>query len=174
MKVLLKEDVEKLGYAGEVHTVADGYGRNYLIPRGYAVKATDQAMNQAKIWREKASARRAQLKARHEELSQRISAVTLTFVAKAGETGKLYGSVTTNHIVDKLNEKLGTSLSHQLVEGEPLRQLGTHPVTVRLSGDYQPQVTVVIQSEEEAAAAAAPAPVAEAPAAPEMTEDFAE
>lgn len=172
MKVLLREDVEKLGYAGEVHTVADGYGRNYLIPRGYAVKATDQAMNQAKIWREKAAARRAQLKARHEELSQRISAVTLNFVAKAGETGKLYGSVTTNHIVDKLNETLGTSLGHQLVEGEPLRQLGTHHVTVRLSGEYQPQVTVVIQSEDQAAAAAMPAPVTEAPA--EMIEDAAE
>ncbi|MBK9052577.1 MAG: 50S ribosomal protein L9 [Chloroflexi bacterium] len=155
MKVLLKEDVEKLGYAGEVHAVADGYGRNFLIPRGLAVKATDQAMNQAKNWRDRASARRAQIKAQHDELSRRISETTVHFVAKAGETGKLYGSVTMNDVVEKLNAKLGTTLDRRLVEGDPIRQLGTHHIVVRLSGDYQPQMTVVIQSTEEAAAAAA-------------------
>lgn len=161
MKVLLREDVEKLGYAGEVHTVADGYGRNFLIPRGFAVKATDQAMNQAKIWREKAAARRAQLKAQHDDLSKRIAAVTLKFVAKAGDKGKLYGSITMNDVTEKLNAVLGTSLDRRLAEGDPLRQLGTHHITVRLSGDYQPQITVIIQSEEEAAAAAQPAPTPE-------------
>ena len=161
MKVLLKEDVEKLGYAGEVHAVADGFGRNFLIPRGLAVKATDQAMNQAKIWREKAAARRAQLKAQHEELGRRIGAVTLNFVAKAGESGKLYGSVTMNDVTEKLNHVLGTTLDRRLVEGDPLRQLGTHHVTVRLSGEHHPQVTVIIQSEEQVAAAATPAPVVE-------------
>lgn len=162
MKVLLKEDVEKLGYAGEVHAVADGYGRNFLIPRGLAVKATDQAMNQAKIWREKAAARRAQLKAQHEDLARRISAVSLNFVAKAGETGKLYGSVTMNDVTEKLNSVLGTSLDRRLFEGDPLRQLGTHHITVRLSGEHHPQVKVVIQSEEQALAATAPIPDVEA------------
>lgn len=174
MKVLLKEDVEKLGYAGEVHAVADGYGRNFLIPRGLAVKATDQAMNQAKSWSNRAAARRAQLKAQYEDLSQRITGTTVTFVAKAGETGKLYGSVTMNDVVEKLNAQLGTTLDRRLVEGDPLRQLGTHPITVRLSGDYQPQLTVVIQSEAEVAAAAEAAAAAVAYVEPPALEEIIE
>ena len=96
MKVLLKEDVDNLGLAGEVHEVAPGYGRNYLIPQGFAVKATSGAMSQADVWRKKAEARRAQIRAEHEALAAQIEAVTLMFTARAGETGKLYGSITTS------------------------------------------------------------------------------
>ena len=149
MKVLLKEDVENLGYAGEVYDVANGYGRNYLIPNGLAVKASPSVMKQAEIWRKRADARRAELRAEYEALSAQIKAVRLTFTAKAGETGKLYGSITTSQIADALNEELGTELDRRKVGVEPLRQLGDHPVVVRLSADFHPEFTVAIVSEDQ-------------------------
>jgi large subunit ribosomal protein L9 len=148
MKVLLKEDVDNIGYAGEVHKVADGYGRNYLIPKGLAVLATGSVMKQADVWRKKAEARREELRAEYEMLSQKINETTLTYSARAGETGKLYGSITTSQITDDLNEVLGTEIDRHKVGVEPLRQLGKHQVVVRLSGDFQPHVTVLIEPEE--------------------------
>lgn len=147
MKVLLKEDVSNLGYAGEVHDVADGYGRNYLIPQGLAVKATPNVVNQARVWRQRAEARREQLRSEYEALTARINDTILTFTARAGETGKLYGSVTTTQVADELNETLGTDIDRRNVGTEPLRELGEHKVVVRLSGDFQPEVTVVVKRE---------------------------
>lgn len=149
MKVLLKEDVDNLGYAGEVMTVADGYGRNYLIPRGMAVKASPSVLRAAKKWRERAAMRMKEVQEQHEALSERLVETKLTFIARAGESGKLYGSVTTADVVDKLNEELGTEIERRQIVGDPLRQLGEHQVTVRLSRDYQPQITVVIEQFEE-------------------------
>jgi large subunit ribosomal protein L9 len=148
MKVLLKEDVENLGLAGEVCEVANGYGRNYLIPQGYAVKATPGVMNQAEIWRKKAETRRAELHAEYEALAARVEEVTLTYEARAGSTGKLYGSITTAQIADDLNEALGTELDRRKIGIEPLRSLGEHKIVVRLSAEFQPNITVVINSEE--------------------------
>jgi large subunit ribosomal protein L9 len=88
-----------------------------------------------------------ELRKEHEALAERISDVKLVFHARAGETGKLYGSVTTNDVVDALNKALGTTVDRRSIVGEPLRQLGEHQVTVRLSRDYQPQVMVYIHPE---------------------------
>ena len=157
MKVLLKEDVETLGYAGEVHAVAAGYGRNFLIPKGLAVQATPSTLKQAEIWRRKAETRRAEIRAEYEILSARIAEVTLTFQARASESGRLYGSVTMNQIADALNEKLGTEIDRRKIAGDPLRQLGTHKIPVRLRGDFHPEVTVIIAPEgREAEAESAP------------------
>ncbi len=148
MEVLLKQDVHNIGLAGEVHSVADGYGRNYLLPQGLAVVASPGMMKQAEVWRKKAEARRAELRAEYEELSAKIEGVRLVFTARAGETGKLYGSITTTQIADDLNEQLGTDIDRRKVGIEPLRQLGEHKVVVRLSGEFQPELTVVIENEE--------------------------
>lgn len=148
MKVLLREDIDNLGFAGEVHEVSPGYGRNFLIPQGLAVLATPGRMKQAEVWRKKAEARRAQIRAEYQELSEKISGVTLTFRARASESGKLFGSVTTTQIADALNEELGTEIDRRDVGVEPLRRLGSHQVVVRLSGDFQPELTVIIEPEE--------------------------
>jgi large subunit ribosomal protein L9 len=178
MKVLLKKDVYNLGFAGEVHDVAPGYGRNYLIPQGMAVKATPGTMQQAEIWRQQAEVRRAELKAEYETLSTRIAETTLTFVAKAGETGKLYGSITTAQVTESLNELLGTNIDHRKVGTGTLRELGEHKVIVRLSADFQPEVTVVIESdeetEEEVSEMAVEALEADSEEETEETEDVAE
>ncbi|MGH2536984.1 MAG: 50S ribosomal protein L9 [Candidatus Promineifilaceae bacterium] len=145
MKVLLKKDVDNLGYAGEVMTVADGYGRNYLLPRGMAVKATPNVLKEAAGWRDKAAVRMDQIRNEHDALAGRISAVQLSFTARAGDTGKLYGSITSQDIADGLNVELGTAIDRHIIIGAPLRQLGPHQVIVRLSRDYQPQVTVLVE-----------------------------
>ena len=147
MKVLLKQDVDNLGLAGEVHKVAPGFGRNYLIPKDMAVIATPKTLKQADAWRKKAENRREELKAEYAALAAKIADVTLTFTARAGENGRLYGSVTTSQITDELNAVLGTEIDRRKVGEEALRQLGTHEVVVRLSGDFQPNVTVVVEPE---------------------------
>ena len=147
MKVLLKEDVDNLGYAGEVHTVADGYGRNYLLPKGLAVKASADVMKQAEAWRKRAESRRAEMRAEYEVLAERISAVELSFTARAGDNGRLYGSITTHQIADQLNEVLGTEIDRRKVGTEPLRQVGEHMIPVRLSGDFHPEFLVHVLEE---------------------------
>jgi large subunit ribosomal protein L9 len=155
MKVLLKEDVDNLGYAGEVHKVAPGFARNFLIPQGMAIKADPGAMKQAEVWRKRAETRRAEIKAEFEALSAKIQEVKLTFKARAGETGKLFGSITTAQMADDLNDALGTDIDRRKVGIEPLRQLGEHAVVVRLSSEFQPEFTVIIENEDVTAAAAA-------------------
>lgn len=171
MKVLLKQDVENIGMAGEVHKVSNGYGRNFLLPQGLAVIASPGMMKQADVWRRKAEARREELRQEFQALATRIENVRLTFTARAGETGKLYGSITTTQIADDLNEALGTDIDRRKVGVEPLRQLGEHKVVVRLSGDFQPELTVVIENE-----AGETAPAVEIPQYEEVvvveTDDF--
>lgn len=171
MKVLLKEDVDNLGYAGEVHTVADGFGRNFLLPKGLAVRATPDVMRQAEAWRKRAETHRAEQRAEYDVLSERIRAVELTFTARAGDNGKLYGSITTHQIADKLNEKLGTEIDRRKVGTEPLRQVGEHHIPVRLSGDHHPEFRVIVLQEgAPVAAAATPVPAVVAEAATDVAE----
>ncbi len=147
MKVLLKEDVDNLGYAGEVHTVANGYGRNFLLPKGMAVKANPSALKQAEAWRKRADTHRAELRAEYDVLSDKIRAVVMTFTARAGDNGKLFGSITTQQIADKLNEELGTEIDRRKVGTETLRQVGEHMVPVRLSADHHPEFRVIVLQE---------------------------
>lgn len=148
MKVLLKDDVDNLGYAGEVHDVANGYGRNFLIPRGLAVKATPGVLKQARAWREKAEARRAERRAQYEELTEKINSMHLIFRAKAGESGRLYGSVTMMDVADRLNEELGTEIDRRIFDSDPLRELGEHRVPIHLDRDFHPQLQVFVHPEE--------------------------
>jgi large subunit ribosomal protein L9 len=101
MKVLLKHDVPKLGKAGQVKNVADGYARNYLIPHGVAVLATPGAMKQADALAKAEQLRQAQLAADASALAEVLRRTTLTFTARAGEGGKLYGSITSQQIADE-------------------------------------------------------------------------
>lgn len=149
MKVLLTKDVEHVGYAGEVHKVSPGYGRNFLLPRGMAVLATDSALKQAQKWREQAAARREQLRKEYSALAERLNKVTIQFTAKAGDSGKLYGSVTTGDIAEKLNAQLGLEIDRRKIEANPIRQTGSHTVNVRLDKEFQAQIQVVVVAEGE-------------------------
>jgi len=150
MDILLLQDVEGVGKAGEVHAVAGGYARHYLIPRGLAVVATEGALKEAEGWR-KAQARRGEReRARFEDLAARMEKITLRFKAKVGEKEKLYGSITSGDIAEALGRELGEAIDKRKVDLlEPIRGLGTYEVAVRLIGDLSPEVTVVVEEGSE-------------------------
>jgi large subunit ribosomal protein L9 len=164
MKVLLTQDVYNLGHAGEVKTVADGYGRNFLLPRNMAVLATPAALKRAERIKLAATEKRAREQADVDALAQVIGGNTLTFTVRAGEKGKLFGSITASHIADQITKKLGSEFDKRKVAlREPIREVGTYTVPIRLSADVAPNVTVVVQPEG-VVQAEQPAPVAEPPA----------
>ncbi|NPA31981.1 MAG: 50S ribosomal protein L9, partial [Chloroflexi bacterium] len=151
MKVLLIKDVYKLGRAGEVKEVANGYGRNYLIPQGLAVPATPQALRMAEKIRQRAEKERQEAAQQLQTLAERLQGVVLYFPMRASETGKLYGSVTTRMIADALQEELQLEepISHRQIDSEPIRQLGTYSVRVRLTVDLLPEIRVVVYRQGE-------------------------
>ncbi len=150
MKVLLLQDVYKLGRAGDVKRVASGYGRNFLIPQGLAVLATPEALKRAKHIREKADVQRELVNKEMDAVAKRLAGVVLTFPARASETGKLYGSVTTQMIAEAVRGKTGVEVSRRQVDAQPLRMLGEHTIPIRLTVDLIPEITAIVYREGEA------------------------
>jgi large subunit ribosomal protein L9 len=171
MKVLLLKDVYKLGRAGDVKKVADGYGRNFLIPQKLAMLATPGAVKQAEKIRQAALAERTRLNEEMGSVAEKLQALSLTFHARAGETGRLYGSITSGDIVEAIQREAGIHIDRRHVAHQPLRELGEYKVAVRLTVDLIPEITVVVkgEGEEEETVEAAPAPAIPEPrsAAPE-------
>ena len=149
MKVILKEYVYKHGVAGDVVTVADGFARNYLIPRGLAVRATPGAMRENHYLLEQANKNRDRLHAMENEAAVKIDGVELVFGMKAGKNRKLYGAVTTRDIAAALLEKTGVDINRRRISERPLRELGVHEITVRIGVSVSPVLRVVILREEE-------------------------
>ncbi len=149
MKVLLLQDVYKLGHAGDIKKVADGYGRNYLIPQGYAVLATASAIKQVDSIKKQADSIRSQLNSEMQSLSEKIENSWIAFPCKAGETGKLYGSITSQMIADAISAKVGTTVDKRQIDVQPIRTLGEHKVSVRLTVDIVPSFNVIVHREGE-------------------------
>jgi len=156
MRVLLLRDHDKLGKAGDVKNVADGYARNFLLPRGLAAIATGGALKQAETIRKAEEKRRAKLFAEAQAVANQLTGMTLTFHALAGETGKLYGSITANDIAEAIQREKGIEVDKRKLElREPLRSIGTHTVLIRLAAELVPSVTVIIEPVTETTADAA-------------------
>jgi large subunit ribosomal protein L9 len=171
MKVLLTQDIFNLGHAGDVKNVADGYGRNFLLPRGMAILATPAALKRAERLKAAATEKRAREKADIDALSSVIGGSTFTFNVRAGEKGKLYGSITATQIADAISQKLGSEFDKRKVAlREPIREVGTYSVPIRLSADASPNVTVVVQPEGVQKVEAPVAEEAEAAEAEDATE----
>jgi large subunit ribosomal protein L9 len=160
MKIILRKDVEKLGEAGALTTVKDGYARNYLIPQGLAVAATP---GELKMWEHNQGVKARKIERQERELqsfADKISAVTLAFEARAGDGGRLFGSVTAADIAEKLGKEVGEEIDRRkVVLSEPIRTTGEHTVTVNVIGKLRPQVQVIVngvvdESEEVATDAA--------------------
>lgn len=156
MKVLLLKDVYKLGRAGDVKKVADGYGRNFLLPQGLAVLATPGAVKQAEHIRSRANEQRSLLNKEMDAVANRIEGVTVTFAAKASEIGKLYGSVTTQMIAEVLLKKTGVEVQRRQIDSQPLRTLGTYKIPIRLTVDLIPHIKVIVHREGEIVAVEQP------------------
>jgi len=150
IKVLLMEDVPELGLAGDIFTVAGGYARNYLMPRGMAILATKGAIKQAEDIRQAGIRRRAKMRASAEAQAQIIENVKLLFEANAGENGRLYGSVTASDIAEKLGEAVGFEIDRRKIAlGSSLRDLGVYDLELRLMPEVSAMFKVAVVREGE-------------------------
>jgi large subunit ribosomal protein L9 len=148
VKVILTHDIPNLGHAGDVKDVAAGYARNYLFREGLAVKASKGAMKDFERRRAADARREEKMAARAEALAKQLEGITLTFEAKAGETGHLYGSVTPSAIAEALEREVGEKFDRRKhILSDPLREVGEHTVPVRLSADVVAEVKVVVKPE---------------------------
>ncbi len=151
MKILLVKDVYKLGRAGDIKKVADGFGRNFLIPQGFGVLATEGAMKQIQKIKSQAEIRRSSQNEELKGLADQVKDVTLTFPAKAGDTGKLYGSITTQDIATALTEKVRFEVKRQQVDIQPIRNLGEFTARIRLTMDLVPEIKIIVHRDGESA-----------------------
>jgi large subunit ribosomal protein L9 len=149
MKVLLLEDVYKLGRAGDVKKVAPGYGRNYLMPQGLAVLATPGAVKQAGRIQKHGEIKRAKVNQELGGVAEQLEGKLFTFAAKASETRRLYGSVNTQMIAEIVSEEIGVTVEAKQIESQPLRMIGKHNVAVRLTVDLIPEIEIIIHREGE-------------------------
>ena len=148
MKVVFLEEVEGSGRIGEVRNVADGYARNYLLPRKLAVPATDHNIRIAQARAQTEAKHQSKLDADAEVLAGKIAGLTITIEVRAGEQGRLYGSVTTRDIAEALEKPLGLLLEHRQVElEEPIRRVGLFDVPLRLSRNVRASVRVAVLGE---------------------------
>jgi large subunit ribosomal protein L9 len=150
MKIILLRDVAGIGQAGEIQVVADGYARNYLIPRGLARKATRGAVRQAEEQQVAAGRREQREMEEAQALAERLNNLTLHFRAKVGEQDLLFGTITSSDIAEAIEEKLAVEVDRRKIEvGDPIRRPGIYSIPVRLVGDLEPRVNVVVEREEE-------------------------
>lgn len=145
MKVVMRVDVPKVGEAGSIQNVSDGFGRNYLLPRGLAVLATNgevkTAQHNAAVKGRKVARQEATLQA----LADKIDGKRLEFQARVGDQGRLFGSVTASDIAEQLSKLVGEEIDHRkVVLGDHLKQAGDHDVTVHLVGKLKPRILVSV------------------------------
>jgi large subunit ribosomal protein L9 len=145
VKVILTADVEKLGKSGEMKDVAEGYARNFLIPRKLAVPAAGGAY---RAWQHDIASREEKRQREREEAevsATRIASTTLTMGVKVGEGGKLYGSITAKDIADALSRRGIDIDRHKIDLPEPLKTLGTYKVAIKVYSGMSPEVTIVVE-----------------------------
>jgi large subunit ribosomal protein L9 len=146
VRVILKAEVRGLGRTGEIKDVADGYARNYLLPKGLAIEATGGELKVLAQERQSEKTKKDRAHQDAEELAKRLGEITLVFKLKAGEQGKTFGSVTAKEVADALKKESKADIDKtKIVLREPLRSLGIHKVEVRLLSDVRADVTVAIE-----------------------------
>lgn len=145
MKVLLRSDVSGVGKRGDLVDVADGYARNFLVPKGFAIKATPGVERQAASMRRSRDVRDAHLRSTAEEIARTLVPQVITITARAGAEGKLFGSITTADVAEAVQAQTGLELDKRDLEiAEPIKALGSHGVSARLHSDVQFQITVEV------------------------------
>jgi large subunit ribosomal protein L9 len=164
VKVVFLEEVEGSGRIGEIKDVADGFARNYLLPRRLAAAATPADIRRAEVLAEKEARRQAVLDEEAQTVVDKISGALIAISARVGEQGRLYGSVTAANIADEVSKLAGRAIEHQqILLAEPIKELGTREITVKLTRNVEATVQVEVASEGAPPEAEA-APVAEAEA----------
>lgn len=148
MEIILREDVDKVGTRGAVVKVADGYARNFLLPKRLAVPATDANRKIVEQERQSHLRREAKLKSESEDLAKMMQGVTVTLRHRAGENNQLFGSVTAKDIADALEAQKYHIDRRKIQLDEPIRTLGEHKVMVRLHRDVSTEIAVIVEPEQ--------------------------
>lgn len=149
MQVILKEEVQGLGYEGDLVEVKDGYGRNYLLPQGMAVKATKENLAEWEEQKEELQAKRAEAEAKARDLAKVIEENIIIITAKAGEEGRIFGSVTNQNIADAFTEQTGEELDRRKIDlQENIKDLGKHTVIVKVFPEINAEMRVRVQNED--------------------------
>lgn len=147
MKLLLRSDVEGVGKKGDLVEVADGFGRNYLLPKGFAILATKGVAAQASSMRRSRDTRDAADRSAAEEIASKLVPAIIAISARAKGEGELFGSVSITEIVEAVAAQTGIELDRHLLEvGEPIKTTGTHSVSARLHPEVQFQITVKVSA----------------------------
>ena len=153
MKVVFFEDVEGTAQVGEVKVVKNGFARNFLLPRGLAGPATAPNLQRAGSLAEKEARRQAKLDGEAEVHRQRLEGYSVTFEARVGETGRLYGSVTSRDIARRIEETAGVEVDARVILlPEPIRELGERDVVIRFTRNVSAAITVVVEPDEDSKA----------------------
>ena len=146
MKLILRSDLDGLGKRGDIVDVADGYGRNYLLPRGLALLASDGAVDQAGKMRRARDQRDASDREAAQAIATRLVPKVITIAAKSGSEGKLFGSVTVGRRRRRRAEQTGVELERRQLTSDPIKTLGQHTLTAKLHSDVSFPITVEIVS----------------------------
>ncbi len=144
MKVVFLKDVDRVGKIGEVKEVADGYGRNFLVPHGLALTATAEAVKQVKAELETRALGEARTEAEILEVANKLEGKEVTLAARTGDKGKLYGSITAADIAAELKRAIGLVIDKRKIEIKPIRQVGSYEAALRLSKDIVPKIKVTV------------------------------
>ena len=149
MKVILQKDIKGQGRKGELKEVSDGYGRNYLIPRGLAVEATADNLNTMRLQDKAKQAQIAREKALAQEYAEKLGSVIVRVKAKGGEGGRLFGSVTSKEISEALMEQHGMKIEkNQIVQTEPIKQFGSYQIKCKLGHEISGVINVMVTEEK--------------------------
>jgi large subunit ribosomal protein L9 len=144
VKIVLRADVENLGNKGDLVEVAPGYARNYLVPKGLAIAASEGATRQAEAMRRSRQVRDRREKEGAEATARQLAAKRIEIKARAGEGGRLFGSVTSTDIAEAVEAQTGVHLDRRKLHIEPIKTLGTHEIPVRLHSEVEIPITVEV------------------------------
>lgn len=148
MKVILVKDVKGLGATGEIKDVADGYARNYLLPKGLAFEATETRIKENQEKKLKTQRKKNKEENEAKELQQRIDGKTITILARTGNNDKLFGAITAREIAETLQKELGVNIDKKKIElKEPIKHLGKYKAKIRIYPSITAEITIVVASE---------------------------
>lgn len=148
MKVILTENVTKLGKAGEVVSVSDGYARNYLIPKKLGVEATKNALAEWKVRQKSLELKQQKAEAQAQQQAAELAQKKITVCAKAGDSGRLFGAVTSQDVADAIKDQLGLDLDKKkIIVPDDIKQAGEYKVTVRLTGTAQAEIPMTVKAD---------------------------
>jgi len=149
MKVILLKDISGKGKAGEIKEVSHGFARNFLIPQGLALIATPAVIKQVELRLQREENQEIVDQAKLAELAEQIKGSEIHFQARTGAGDRLFGSITAADIAEKLSQAIGSVINMKKIDmDKPLRQVGSHEITIRLAKDLEPRITVVIEPEK--------------------------